>query len=89
MGSDRGDDTPRPSPQTFRQPTAYLAEVTSLSPGLPPQRLPGVREPQHDLNPESGSFRRGLAQGSIRNHQTGSGKQSLQNRGLVEDGNLG
>jgi hypothetical protein len=55
-GWDHRDNTPRPSPQTVRQPTAYLAEVASLSPGLPPQRLPGVCDPQQALNPESGSF---------------------------------
>jgi len=62
LGRDHWDNDSRPSRQTSRQPTAYLAEVTSLSPGLPPQRLPGVREPQQALNPVSGSFRRGIAQ---------------------------
>ena len=52
----------RPSPETFRQPTAYLVKVTSLSPGLPPQRLAGEYDPQPDMNPKSGSFRRGLTQ---------------------------
>jgi hypothetical protein len=36
---------PLPWPKTLCQPTTYLAEVTSLSPGLPPQRLPRVRNP--------------------------------------------
>jgi hypothetical protein len=52
MGRDRRDNAPRAWLQTPRQPTAYLVEVTSLSPGLPPQRLPGERDPQHGLNPE-------------------------------------
>ncbi len=59
-GGDRKNNTPRPSPQIVCQPTAYLAEVTSLSPGLPPQRLPGVCDPQQNLNPESGSFLGGV-----------------------------
>ena len=51
------DNDHRPSPETFRQPTAYLVEVTTLSPGLPPQRLPGESVPFQNLNPESGVFR--------------------------------
>ena len=41
-----------PKPNTVRRPTAYLAEVTSLSPGLPPLRLPRVGRAQHDIYPE-------------------------------------
>ncbi len=61
-GRDRAANSPQPSRQTIRLPTAYLVEVASLSPGLPPQRLPGVCDPQDELNPESCSFRRGFAQ---------------------------
>ncbi len=44
-------------PKTTRQPSAYLAEVTSLSPGLPPQRLPRVRGPQTRPVPRKGCLR--------------------------------
>jgi hypothetical protein len=53
----RQDKDHWPSAETVRQPTADLAEVTSLSPGWPPSRLPRERDLHLALNPEGGAFR--------------------------------
>jgi hypothetical protein len=69
-----------PKPPAGR--TAYLVEVTSLSPGLPPQRLPWVTAPQIRRVPCKGSFPRRVMADRSGTMLHGPRKQSLQDRAI-------
>ena len=81
-GPSEGSSTRPCSPKPSGVPCAYLAEVTSLSPGLPPQRLPRVTAPKPRPVPCKGSFPHPVM--AIHRSDTmihGPQKQSLQDRG--------
>ena len=70
----------RRSPKPSGVPCAYLVEVTSLSPGLPPQRLPWVTAPQPRPVPCKGSFPLPVTADRSATMIDGPRKQSLQDR---------
>ena len=64
-------------------PCAYLGEVTSLSPGLPPQRLPWVTVRKIRRVPCKGSFPHPVIFTRWTTMIDGLRKQSLQDRGQL------
>ena len=71
------------SPTPSGVPCAYLGEVTSLSPGLPPQRLPWVTVRKIRRVPCKGSFPHPVIFTRWTTMIDGLRKQSLQDRGQL------